>query len=137
MRNAVPQDLEKLGLSSVEDALQLAVANIKRVYGEPASAPWDGGLMQVKGKSPDLDSSYFLDRAYWQTLLKNYPEGIVVAVPKRGGLLYVPISDAKTVERLRRAVSQLHISSGWARVSGALFLFKDGRWSVLQPASKQ
>src|SRR6267378_755568 len=104
MINATPQDLSRLSINGVEDALALAITNIKRVYGEPSAKPWEGGLMQVQGKSPDLDSSYFLDRSYWQTLLKTHPEGLVVSVAKRGGLLYTPLSDAKAVERLKRGV---------------------------------
>lgn len=137
MINATPQDLVRLGLKGVDDALALALVNIKRVYGEPSAKPWEGGLMQVQGKSPDLHSSYFLDRSYWQTLLKKHPDGLVVAVPKRGGLLYTPLSDAKAVERLKRGVAYLHSSSERLRVSSALFLFKDGKWSVFQAPVKQ
>ena len=137
MINATPQDLSQLGLKGVDDALVLALANFKRVYGEPSAKPWEGGLMQVKGKSPDLDSSYFLDRSYWQSLLKDHPEGLVVSVAKRGGLLYTPVSDSKAVERLKRGVAYLHSSSERLRVSSALFLFKDGKWSVFQAPVKQ
>lgn len=137
MINATPQDLAKLGLNGVNDALTVALDNIKRVYGEPSATPWEGGLMQVKGKSPDLDSSYFLDRAYWQRLLQKHPEGLVVSVAKRGGLLYTPLSNTRAVERLKRGVAYLHSSSGQLRVSSALFLFKDGEWSVFQPPVKQ
>ncbi len=137
MRNATPQDLDKLGVRSVDEALALAMGNIKRVYGEPNTSPWEGGVFLVQGKSPDLDSSYFLDRPFWQSMLKKYPEGVVVSVPKRGGLLFAPLSDVKAVEGLKRAVASLHTSSGRLRASGALFLFKDDRWSVFQPAPKQ
>ena len=136
MRGATPQDLAKLELST-DQALQLAMANVKRVYGEPTAKPWSGGLMEVQGKSPDLDSSYFLDRSYWRGLSKQYPEGIVVAVPKRGGLLYVPLSDAKTVQALRNAIGPLFASSDRLRVSSGLYLFKDDKWSVFQAPLKQ
>ena len=62
MLNASQDDLKRLGLSP-DAALALAVSNIKRVYGPPAATPWSG-LMKVGGKTPDLDSSYFLDRAF-------------------------------------------------------------------------
>ena len=135
MINAKPQDLERLKLTP-EEALRLAVANVKRVYGKPGSVPWSD-LMQVKGKSPDLDSSYFLDREFWQSLLKQHPEGIVVAVPKRGGLLYTPLSNTTAVDRLRRGVFKLYESSERLRVSSALYLFKDDKWTVFQAAVKQ
>ena len=133
MASATPQDLARLNLTP-EQALSLGIANIERVYGKPTSVPWDSGLLQVKGKSPDLDSSYFLDRAFWQELSKSHPEGIAVSVPKRGGLLYAPLSDVKAVEGLRHSVAGLFASSGTLRVSSAVYLFKENRWSVLQPA---
>lgn len=136
MINATPQDLERLGIKGVDDALAVALANLKRVYGEPSAVPWEGGLMAVEGKSPDLNSSYFLDRAYWLGLLKSHPEGLIVSVPKRGSLLYTPLSNTQGVEGLKRAVAYLHSSSQRLRVSSGLYLFKDSKWSVFQAAIK-
>lgn len=132
MMNATPPDFERLGIRGVDEALELAMSNIHKTYGLPAARPVEGGVMQVQGKSPDLDSSYFLDRSFWNQTLKIHPEGVVVAVPKRGGLLYAPMKDAKAVESLKRSVAYLHASSQRLRVSSALFLFRDGRWSVFQ-----
>jgi hypothetical protein len=136
MKVAKPEDLARLHLSP-EQALQLAVANIKRVYGNPIAKPWTGGLMQVKGRSPDLDSSYFLDRDFWRGLLRQHPEGLVVAVPKRGGLVFTPMTEIEAVEGLRRGVAYLYASSERMRVSSALYLFRDNRWSVFQPPQAQ
>lgn len=135
MPNATPQDLERLKLTP-EAALELAVKNIRRVYGVPKASPWND-LMQVKGKSPDLDSSYFLDREFWNSLLKQYPDGLVAIVAKRGGLLYAPASDQKAVETMRKSVGYLHASSERMRISSALYLFMDGKWSVFQAPVKQ
>ncbi len=135
MPNATPQDLERLKLTP-EAALELAVRNIRRVYGEPKASPWSD-LMQVQGKSPDLDSSYFLDREFWNDLLKQHPEGLVAIVAKRGGLLYAPASNQRAVEGMRKAVAYLHASSERMRISSALYLFKEGKWSVFQAPVKQ
>ena len=132
MRNATLQDLARLNLAP-EQALRLAVANIKRIYGNPVATPWTGGLMQVQGKSPDFDSSYFLDRDFWRTLLKQHPDGLVVAAAKRGGLLFTPMTAIKSVQALRSGVAHLHASSESMRVSSALYLFKDDDWTVFQP----
>ncbi|MCR6480467.1 hypothetical protein NU688_30235 [Variovorax sp. ZS18.2.2] len=131
VRGAKMKDLERLGLSP-EKALAVAMANLKRVYGNPISVPWND-LQLVKSKESDYDSSYFVDREFWMAIGKNHPDGVVVAVPKRGGLLYTPLSDAKAVAGLRRGIGYLHSSSEKARVSSALYLFKEGKWSVLQP----
>ena len=93
--------------------------------------------MEVAGKSPDLDSSYFLDRDFWRGLLKQHPDGLVVAVPKRGGLLYAPVSDSRAVATLRKGVGYLYTSSERLRVSAALYLFKDDKWTVFQAPAAQ
>jgi hypothetical protein len=130
MPNASPNDLERLALAP-EAALELAVKNIRRVYGDPKVSPWSD-LFQVQGKSPDLDSSYFLDKEFWNAQLKQHPEGLVAIVPKRGGLLFAPLSNTKAVDGMRRGVAYLHSSSERMRISSALYLFKDGKWSVFQ-----
>lgn len=136
MRVLRPEELTKLDLSP-ERALDLAVANIKRVYGEPKAVPLTGGISQVQGKSPDLDSSYFLDRQFWRGLLKQHPEGLVVAVPSRGGLLFAPAADDEAVGILRNNVGHWYIESDRLRVSSALYLFKDDHWSVYQTPQVQ
>jgi hypothetical protein len=134
MRNATPKDLERLRLTP-QEALRVSVANLKRIYGEPTSTPWDDDLTEVHGKSPELGSSYFLDREFWRGLLKQHASGVVVAAPKRGALLYAPLSDTKAVESLRRNAGYLYASGGSQRVSSALYLFKEDKWTVFQPAA--
>jgi len=131
MQSASPEDLERLHLSP-QAALDLAVGNLRRVYGDPAVTPWSGGLMQVEGGSADLTSSYFLDREFWQGLQGRYPEGVVVAVPRRGGLVYAPLSDEGAVTTLRFSAAALYAGGPGARLSSALYLFKNGHWSVFQ-----
>jgi hypothetical protein len=132
MQSASPDDLRRLQLTP-DQALKLAVSNLRRVYGPPAVQPWSGGLMQVQGASPDLTSSYFLDRDFWQTLQAGHPDGLVVAVPRRGGLLYAQASDEAAVASLRFGAAALYAGGPGARLSSALYLFKNGRWSVFQP----
>jgi hypothetical protein len=132
MQSASPDDLRRLQLTP-DQALQLAVSNLRRVYGPPAVQPWSGGLMQVQGASSDLTSSYFLDRDFWQTLQAGHPDGLVVAVPRRGGLLYAQASDEAAVASLRFGAAALYAGGPGARLSSALYLFKNGHWSVFQP----
>src|SRR6185295_17159663 len=132
MESASPEDLARLHLSP-EDALKLAVANLRRVYGAPSSQPWSGKLMQVQGGATDLNSSYFLDRDFWRSLQSKHPEGLVVAVPRRGGLVYAPVADEDAVASLRFSVAALYAGGPGTRLSSALYLFKNGRWSVFQP----
>jgi hypothetical protein len=132
MQSASPDDLARLSLSP-QDALELAIANLRRVYGVPAVQPWSGNLMQVQGDAADLNSSYFLDREFWRALQYRHPEGLVVAVPRRGGLVYAPASDEAAITNLRFSAAALYAGGPGARLSSALYLFKDGRWSVFQP----
>jgi hypothetical protein len=132
MQTAAPDDLRRLELAP-EQAVARAVDNLRRRYGAPQVRPWSGGLMQVVGGSPDLASSYFLDREFWSGLLRQHPEGLVVSVPQRGGLLYASASDEAAIVNLRFSAAALYAGNDRGRVSSALFLFKDGHWSVYQP----
>lgn len=132
IQSASPDDLERLRLSP-EQALARAVDNLRRRYGTPTAHPWSGGLMQVHGDAPELDSSYFLDRAFWQEQLRQSPAGIVAAVPGRHGLVFARADDDSAVATLRFSAAALFASSDATRISSGLYLFKDGRWSVFQP----
>jgi hypothetical protein len=129
VQSALPDDLERLRLTP-EQALTRAVDNLRRRYGTPVAQPWSGGIMQVHGKAPDLDSSYFLDREFWLEQARRYPAGIVAAVPKRGGLVFAPADDEPAVTSLLFSAAALYTSND--RLSSGLYLFRDGRWSVFQ-----
>lgn len=136
VQSALPGDLQKLHLSP-EQALARAVDNLRSRYGTPVAEPWSGGLMLVHGKSPDLDSSYFLDRQFWLDTVRDYPQGVVAAVPRRGELVFARADDEMAVTSLKFSAAALYAGDDAARVSSALYLFKDGRWSVYQAAQRQ
>jgi hypothetical protein len=136
LQSAAPNDLERLRLSP-EEALDLAVNNLRRVYGVPEAKPWTGGLMQVQGRAPEFASSYFLDRDFWRGVQREHPEGVVAAVPQRGGLVFASADDGDAVQALRFSAAALYAGAPGQRVSSALYLFKDGRWSVYQAPQRQ
>jgi hypothetical protein len=136
LQSASPNDLERLKLSP-EEALDLAVKNMRRAHGKPSAMPWSGGLMQVQGASPDFASSYFLDRDFWLDVQRTHPEGVVAAVPQRAGLVYASATDEEAIDELRFSLAALYAGAGGRRVSSGLYLFKDGHWSVFQaPTAK-
>jgi uncharacterized protein YtpQ (UPF0354 family) len=130
-RHVTAEEFARIHLSP-DQAVERAIANIKRVYGEPSLVPWDHGLTLLQGDSPDLNSSYLLDRAFWRDALKQHPEGLVVAVPNRGGLAFTSLSNTTGVAALRRDIAYLYRTSERLGVSSALYLFKDDRWTVFQ-----
>lgn len=132
MQSATPEDLARLRLDA-QQALRLASGNLRRIYGDPQVRHWEGGLMRVDGRASDLNSSYFLDRDFWLDLQRQHPAGLVAAVPARGGLVFAPADDEEAVSRLRFGAVALYASARKGRLSSALYLFKDGRWSVFQP----
>lgn len=136
MQSASPEDLQRMQLDP-EHALATAVTNLRRVYGAPAVLAWSGRLMQVQGGSADLNSSYLLDRSFWQEQEQRHPAGLVAAVPRRGGLVFAPADDADAVAQLRFSAAALYASGARTRLSSALYLFKQGRWTVFQPPSGQ
>jgi len=135
VQSALPSDLQRLRLSP-EQALARAVDNLRHRYGEPVAEPYTGGLMQVHGNAPELDSSYFLDRDFWQAQLRQSPAGLVAAVPDRGGLVFAHADDEAALATLRFSAAALFAGSDDTRISSGLYLFKDGHWSVFQPPQK-
>ena len=133
LQTASPGDLQRLQLSP-EEAVAQAVENLRRRYGTPVAKPWSGGLMRVEGAAYSLNSSYFLDREFWQAQLREHPEGLVVSAPQRGGLVFAPASDGAALVSLQFSAAALYAQDDRTRLSAALYLFKDGRWSVYQPA---
>lgn len=133
LQMASPDDLLRLDLSP-EKAVQRAVENLRQRYGEPEVKPLAGGMMQVLvGSDPDFTSSYFLDRAFWQALARDYPQGIVAAVPQRGGLIFAPADDPAALMNLQFSAVALFTAADRMRVSSALYRFTDGHWTVFQP----
>jgi hypothetical protein len=132
IESALPGDLKRLHLSP-EQAIARAVENLRRRYGAPVAEPWVGGMMQVHGNAPEFDSSYFLDRAFWVEQLRRSPQGLVVGVPDRGGLVFARADDEDAVANLRFGAAALYASHDRTHISSGLYLFKNGRWSVYQP----
>jgi hypothetical protein len=92
--------------------------------------------LQVESKSQDFVSSYFLDRDFWRLVLSQNTDGVVVAVPERGVLFYTALSNANGVAALKRDIPGMYAAAGRLCVSSALHLFKDDRWTVLQPPQR-
>lgn len=120
---------------SVEDAIEVALNNIRQTHGKPSFRQWSQGIQIVQGQSADIDSSYLLDDLFWETLDAQHPDGLIVAVPKRGGLLFAPCTDTAAVELLTQNVTYLHSTSTEMRVSGALFSRRAGYWALHQEAA--
>jgi hypothetical protein len=126
-------ELEDLALD-VDQALALALANLHRLHGAPAASPWHD-LQRVDGRSEDVASAYFMDRAFWRARLREHPDGLVAAVPRTDLLVFAPRADAAAVHSMRRGVPGLHAQGGDWRLSSALYLFGDEGWSVFQAAA--
>jgi hypothetical protein len=131
MRNLSAKEFADFGLPP-ESAAQVAVRNIVARYGQPQTTRSEVGVISVFGTSPDLNSSYFLDRAFWNATLRKHPDGLIVAVPARGTLLYAPVSDTKSVTFLKQNIVKIYQSATSLRVSSGLYLYKGGEWLVYQ-----
>ena len=127
------EELDALGLAG-DAAIELALANQRRQTGAPTVQPWHN-LQRVGSSEEEFDSNWFLDRAFWRARLAEHPQGLVVAVPRVDALLFAPAGDDPAVASMRRGIPQLHEEAGDWRLSSALYLFRDDRWTVLQPAA--
>ena len=125
-------ELDDLKLGA-DEALAIALANFRRLHGPARVSPWHN-LRRVGSATEDVDHLWFLDRPMWQGLLAGHPDGLVVALPRTDLLVFAPVTDTAAVDSLRAGIPGLQAGGGDYRLSSALYLFKDDRWSVLQPA---
>jgi hypothetical protein len=126
-------ELDDLGLGA-GDAVAAALANLERRHGPPAITPWHN-LRRVGTAGDELDSNWFLARAFWRARLAEHPAGVVVAVPRTDLLLFAPLADTAAVDSMRRGIPGLHAQGGDYRLSSALYLFHADRWQVFQAAA--
>jgi hypothetical protein len=119
---------------SADEALAIALANFRRQHGPPKVSAWHN-LRRVGSAAEDVDHGWFLDRAVWRGLLAEHPGGLVAALPRTDLLVFAPAADTAAVDSMRQGIPGLHAGGGDYRLSSALYLFKDDRWTVLQPAA--
>lgn len=132
MANATPEEFSKFKLTA-EEAVNVAISNIYRDYGQPKMYKLEHGVYQVQGESPDFDSSYFLDKSLWKNVNAHFKDSIIVAVPARHLLLLAPATDKKAVSFLAENVQSWFKESGSQGVSSALYTYNSGEWTVYQP----
>jgi hypothetical protein len=127
-------ELDDLQLDA-DAALAIALANFRRLHGPPSVSPWHN-LRRVRGATEDADHGWFLDRALWRALLAEHPDGLVAALPRTDLLVFAPAADVPAVDSMRRGIPGLHAGGGDYRLSAALYLFSNDRWTVFQPAGR-
>jgi hypothetical protein len=125
-------ELDDLKLDA-DQAIAIALANFRRLHGPARVSAWHN-LRRVVGANEDVDHAWFIDRALWLGLLAEHPDGLVAALPRTDLLVFAPASDTAAVASMRQGIPGLHAGGADYRLSSALYLFKDGRWTVLQPA---
>ena len=114
-------------------ALAIALANFRRLHGPPRVSAWHN-LRRVGGATEDVDHGWFVDRTLWRGLLAEHPDGLVAALPRTHLLVFAPVADSAAVDSMRAGIPGLHAEGGDYRLSSALYLFKDDRWTVFQAA---
>lgn len=131
-RDALVSDLKRLGISPAQ-ALGLAVLNHKRWHGDASFVPVSDGVYTLKGPDPTACTTFFLDRRLWKQLLAKYPDGVLVAVPREGSVLFSPAGDPDASRRLRETAARMLSTAGATRVSRNLYRFGPTGWQIAGP----
>jgi hypothetical protein len=131
-RDALVSDLKRLGISPAQ-ALSLAVLNHKRLHGDASFVPVSEGVYALQCQDPAVCSTFFLDRRLWKQLLTKYPDGVMVAVPREGSVLFSPAGDPDAHRRLREPAARMLSSAGTTRVSRNLYHFGPTGWHMAGP----
>lgn len=122
-------DLTRLDLTP-NRALAVAALNVRKLCGEPLLSDLGGGVHAVRGPHHEYILAYLLDRGFWRRQLAQHAKGLVVALPRRGLLLFAPLEDVEArTELVKRAVAQAK-SAGGARVSDCVLRFDATGWHL-------
>jgi len=116
--------LEKAGVERKE-LRKLALANLLRILPKFQREEIDGVSMLSAGG--DYDASLLLIDEIWSgTMLKMEGE-IVVAVPARNVLLFVPANDKARIQELEALVSRVFAENSYT-LTDQLFIFRKGKF---------
>ncbi len=126
------QDLVHLTLSP-QRAMVVAIGNFKRANGTPLTGEFVRGVHMLRGANADVYANYLLDRAFWRSQLARFPQGVLVAIPKRGSLFFVDAADAPAVAELTRIATRLFTTAGAFAISRFLYRFGERGWLVHGP----
>lgn len=130
------EDMQRLDLTP-ERALALATVSFKRMHGAPLPSLVSEGLYTLRGGSPDAYAGYLLDRAFWRSQLTHSPSGVLVALPKRGTLLFCSVENAGAIHAMRSATVKWHQSAGEHALSSCIYRFDAKGWHVHERHSKE
>jgi hypothetical protein len=124
-----PPDLKNLDLT-VERAVAIACQNFKRSNPTPIAMAFTEGVYVLRGVDANMVAHYLMDHGFWRKQLARFPHGVVVAVPKRGGLYFADASNQSAVEELTRLATKALHTAGQDALSHALYRFGEKGWQV-------
>lgn len=126
---ATVADLKQLGTTPVQ-AFALACMNFRRDQGVPQVAALGDGVGVLRVPVPETAPSWLLHRALWRQRLGEGVPALLVAVPNRSTVLFVPASDPAAVRALERMAARLYRGSAAQRLSKCLLRFDAGGWHL-------
>ncbi len=136
-------DLARLGLTP-HQALALATLHLRKAAGIPHLHAQANGTYLLQAAHAMLLESHLLDRNFWRGLLERFPQGVVVAMPRRGWMALAPADDNAAQAQLFEAADAGFAAAGPQQLSGCLLHFDQTGWrlhvrlpSALKPARRQ
>lgn len=118
------QELEKAGVDR-NGLRSLAVANLLRILPDLKREEIDGVSMLSAGG--DYDASLLLVDEIWSGDMLKVDGEIVVAVPARNVLLFVPAADEARVKELKALVRRVFAEYSYT-LTDQLFIYRKGRF---------
>lgn len=123
------EDMQRLDLTP-QRALALASLNFKRLQGAPQPRLFNKGVYTLSGGNPEVYSGFWLDRSFWRSQLDRSADGLVLALPKKGNLLFAYAADAAAVDELRGTAARLYQAADEQGLSAYLYRFDAKGWHV-------
>lgn len=123
------EEIARLELTP-ERALALATVNFKRINGPAEVRRFAPGVHALWASNPDAYAGYLLDRTYWRSQLKRYAQGVLVALPRPGNVLFASAADTAAAQELKRLAAQSYHAADEHGLSAYLYRFDAEGWHV-------
>ena len=131
-----PSDLKRLDLEP-RAALVQAVQNARARWGSVKPKAGSGGVWQLEGENPRYLAWTWFVPSLWASLAKAMKAPLLVAMPRRGEVLFAPANKAAAVAALHEQAAAAFSTERVAglRVSSYSYLFDGKEWRVHQSLS--
>jgi len=122
-------DLVRMQLTPTK-ALALAFTNFKHAQGPVDISTMGNAVYSLRSSMQDSCAVNFLDRAYWRTQLTRSEPGVLMAMPRRGCLMFAYANDPQASQEIQRLAQRIYYAADEQGLSAYVYCFTSQGWQI-------